>query len=288
MTRPLNLADIIEVMADSVPDRMAFISDAGNRTYAELDDNATRLANHLIANGIHPGDHVAVHAANGPEWAEAFYGVQKARAVPINVNFRYVHDELSYLYDNCQAVAAIVGEDYADVVRGLNAATLRHILVIGEEYDAALAAASDVRPEIGRSEDDHYIVYTGGTTGMPKGVVWRQEDVILGALNELRYRAPIESVEKLGEEAAANANPLRMMVCGPLMHGGSQWTMCNSHVGGAVFTLYCGSHFDPEAVLDLVESSGTNSLALLGDAMARPVMEALAANPDRWDLSALF
>lgn len=76
MTRPLNLADIIEVMADSVPDRMAFISDAGNRTYAELDDNATRLANHLIANGIHPGDHVAVHAANGAEWAEAFYGVQ--------------------------------------------------------------------------------------------------------------------------------------------------------------------------------------------------------------------
>ncbi len=290
MPRPLNLADILEVMADSVPDRAAFITEIGTTTYAQLDARATRLANHLRSEGIAPGDHVAIHAANCVEWAESFYGIIKARAVPINVNFRYVHGELAYLYENSGAVASIVGAAYADVVRAVaaEAPALGHILTIGDDYEAALAAAASERPDVQRSGDDRYIVYTGGTTGTPKGVLWRQEDLILGALNELRYRAPIESVEKLGEEAAANANPLRMMVCGPLMHGGSQWSMGNAHVGGSVFALYCGASFDPAAVLDLVVESGTNSLALLGDAMARPIIEAIEAEPDRWDLSALF
>lgn len=290
MARPLNLADVLEVMADSVPDRLAFVTEHGQSTYSQLDERSTRLANHLVAQGVKPGDHIAVHAGNCVEWAESLYAAMKARAVAINVNFRYVHNELKYIYDNCQAVAAIVGPEYVEAVRRVNdeLGTLKHTLVIGEDYEAALAAASSDRLDNGRSGDDHYIVYTGGTTGMPKGVIWRQEDLLMGALNELRYRAPIESIEKLGEEAAANENPLKLMVCGPLMHGGSQWSMGNAHVGGSVFTLYCGTKFDPEKVLDLTVSSGTNSLALLGDAMARPVLDALEANPERWDLSQLF
>jgi acyl-CoA synthetase (AMP-forming)/AMP-acid ligase II len=284
--RPLNLADVFEVVSDAVPDRVAIATIDRDYTYAELDERSTRLANHLVSLGVRPGDHVAVHSRNRIEWVDAFYGCFKARAVPININYKYLHDELTYLYDNADCVAAIVAPEHLDAVRALDVPTLRHTIVLGEDYEAALAAASTERLG-GREAGDLYVLYTGGTTGNPKGVMWRHDDVILAALNASRFGAPIESVEKLGEEAAANENPMVLLACGPMMHGGSQWTMGNGHVAGCTLALYTEPNFHAEKVLDLVERAGVNSMTFLGDAMGRPVAEAILAEPDRWDLSAL-
>ena len=283
--RPLNLADILEAMADAMPDRAAIATIDRDYSYAEIDERSTRLANHLVSLGVRPGDHVAVHSANRIEWVDAFYACFKARAVPININYKYLHDELAYLYGNADCVAALIAPEHVEALEELGL-DLRARIVFGEEYDAALAAASTQRLG-GRSADDHYVLYTGGTTGNPKGVVWRHEDIILAALNAGRFGAPIESVEKLAEEAAANENPMVLLACGPMMHGGSQWILGNGHVSGATVALFTQPNFSAEAILDLVQKAGVVSLTFLGDAMGRPVAEAILAEPDRWDLSCL-
>jgi len=284
--RPLNLADVLEAIADAVPDRVAVATIDRDYTYAEIDERSTRLANHLVGLGIGPGDHVAVHSSNRIEWVDAWYGCLKARAVPININYKYLHDELTYLYTNADCVAAIIAPEHVDAVSGLEVPTLEHVIVLGEEYDAALAGASTERLD-GRSGDDVYVLYTGGTTGYPKGVIWRNEDLILAALNAARFGAPIESVEALATEAAAVETPMVMLACGPMMHGGSQWILGNAHVSGATVALYDQPNFSAEKILDLVQKAGVNSMTFLGDAMGRPVADAILAEPDRWDLSSL-
>jgi len=285
--RPINLADVVEALADAVPDRRAIATISRDYTYAEIDDRSTRLANHLVALGIRPGDHVAVHSANRIEWVDAFYGCLKARAVPININYKYLHDELAYLYSNADCVAAIIAPEHVDAVRELDVPTLEHLVVLGPEYDAALAAASTQRLS-GRTGDDPYVLYTGGTTGNPKGVIWRNEDLMRAALNAGRFGAPFDSIEQLAEEAAANETPMVLLACGPMMHGGSQWIMGNGHVSGATVALYDQPNFHAEKILNLVQKAGVNSLTFLGDAMGRPVAEAILAEPDRWDLSSLM
>ena len=288
--RSINLADILEQMADSVPERLAVVTEDHEYTYAQLDERATRLAHHLVSEGVKPDDHVAIHAVNCIEWVEAFFACFKARAVPINVNYRYVRNELKHVYADSGAVMTIVAPDYVEAVEEIRPELpeLKRVLVMGEDYERAIAEAPTSRQLEPRSGDDHYIVYTGGTTGLPKGVLWRQEDIVLAALNALRYGAPLESVEKLGEEAAANENPVRMITAGPLMHGGSQWILGNCLVAGATYIMYTRRSYDAEAYLDLAEKAKSNSLTVLGDAMARPLADALLAEPDRWDLSNVF
>jgi len=288
--RQFQLADVFEAVADAVPDREALMTETTTLTYAQLDDRATRLANHLASLGVVRGDRVAIHATNRPEWVETFYACMKLGAAPVNVNFRYVADELRYLYDDAGCVAVVVAPEFCGVLDEVADVLpdLRHRVVMGDDYEAALASASPVRNFTGRSPDDLYLIYTGGTTGMPKGVMWRHEDLIFGALNASRFGLPADSPDQLATEAAANPNPLRLMALGPMMHGGGQWVMGNAHVAGGTFILYCGERFDPVAVWDLTASSRANSIGTIGDAMARPLAEALAApgHPD-WDLSQL-
>ncbi len=289
-SRPLNLGDIIEQMADSVADRPAVITEEREYSYADIDERTTRLANYLVSTGIRPGDRVAVHAMNRIEWVDAFYGAMKARAVPINVNFRYRHEELRHIYGNSESVMTIIAPEYVDLVNEIRPALphLGQLLVLGEDYDAALAGASPQRRITGRSGDDLYILYTGGTTGLPKGVVWRQEDLIRGALNAQRLGAPLDSVEQLGAEAAANEFPMRVLTVGPLMHGGTQWIMGNGHVAGGTFVVSTQRSFDPVKALELASRAKVTSIAVLGDATARPLAEALLSEPGRWDLGSVL
>jgi acyl-CoA synthetase (AMP-forming)/AMP-acid ligase II len=289
--RHVHLGDIIEVLADAVGDKPAVVTGESERTYAELDDRSTRLANHLADAGVRPGEHVAIHAMNCVEWVESFYACVKLRAVPINVNYRYVEAELRYLYDNADCVAVVVAPEFVDAVESATDAltAMRHRLVIGDEYERAITAASSDRGFGERSPDDLYMIYTGGTTGMPKGVMWRQEDIVRGAMNAGRLGAPIDTVEQLGAEAAAAPGQGRLMALGPMMHGGGQWVMGNAHVAGGVFVLYTERRFDPHTVLELAARAGVHSLSTIGDAMARPIAEALldpACPP--YDLSNLF
>ncbi|MEO6605646.1 MAG: AMP-binding protein [Aeromicrobium sp.] len=284
--RPLTLADVLEAMADAVPDRRALVTMDRDYTYAELDERSTKLANHLVSIGIKPGEHVGIHSANRAEWIEAFYACFKARAIPININQKYLREELTYVYENADCVFTFIAPEHVSALEELDLPQLRGMLVFGDDYDAAVSGGSTERLG-GRTPDDHYVLYTGGTTGQPKGVVWRQADIILAALNANRYGAPIESVEQLAAEALANENPMVLLACGPMMHGGSQWIIGNAHVSGSTVALYTAPKFSAETLLDLVEDKRVISLTLLGDAMGRPVAEAVLAEPDRWDLSSL-
>ena len=289
--RHIQLGDVLEVIADAIPNEPALITNEVSFTYAQLDERVTRLANHLRSIGIRRGEHVGVHAQNCHEWVEAFYACAKISAVPVNVNYRYVEAELRYLYDNADCVAVIVAPEYVDAVNDVRDAlpNLRNLLVMGEEYESALAAASPVRDFDGRSPDDTYILYTGGTTGMPKGVMWRHEDVVLGAMNSARGNRPIERVEQLGEEAAASGFRARLMSIGPMMHGGGQWIMGNAITSGGCFVLYTKKRFDAMDVWRLVSDAVVTSVSTIGDAMARPLAEALLVDPrPDVDLSMLF
>ncbi len=220
MGRVFQLADVWEAIADAIPDVPAVITEDAEYSYRTLDERATRLANHLTEQGVGRGDNVAIHAMNCIEWVETFFALLKIGAVPINVNYRYVEAELRYIYDNAEVVAVVISPDYLpalDAVRDV-LPNLRHVLVIGEQYEAALAAASPERNFTGRTPDDIYMVYTGGTTGMPKGVMWRHEDILFAAMNSGRGGRPADSPEQLAEEAAASGFHARMMALGPLMH----------------------------------------------------------------------
>ncbi|HVM67074.1 MAG TPA: AMP-binding protein, partial [Acidimicrobiales bacterium] len=190
-----NLADLFECVADTVPDREALVWRDRRLTYRELDERATRMAHALATAGVGPGDHVGLYTYNRPEFLEAMIGAYKLRAVPYNVNYRYVAEELAYLLENADTVALVHGREFGPVVASVRerVPTLRATFAVEDgsgaplagdahPYEEALAAASPVRDFGPRSADDIYLLYTGGTTGMPKGVMWRQEDIFFATL----------------------------------------------------------------------------------------------------------
>ncbi|MEY2995935.1 MAG: hypothetical protein RLZZ39_760, partial [Actinomycetota bacterium] len=229
-----NLADLFEAAVDEWPDREYIADERERRTFAEMDARANRLAHHLLAEGVKAGDHVGIYALNRVEWVEALWAIFKIRAVWININYRYVEDELAYLFDNADLNYLIVEPEYADRARGV-APHLKQ-LVIGPEYEAALGAQSDVRDFEPRSDDDIYILFTGGTTGMPKGVVWRHADVVmaLGGGIDVFTGDKMQSPEGFVEKGR-NGFPLVSYPLPPLMHGASQWSvMSQSFLGNKV------------------------------------------------------
>lgn len=288
MSLTFNLADLFEALADAGPDRLALIAPPARLTFGELDERATRLANHLAGEmGVGAGDHVAIHARNRVEWIESLLACFKIRAVPINVNYRYVEAELRYLYDNADCVAAIIEPDYLDVVNALKAdmPTLGPVLVMGPDYEAAIATASPVRAFGPRSGDDLYIVYTGGTTGMPKGVMWRHEDAFFAVAGGGKLgNGAIERPDDIAANAAGGQACL--MATTPIMHGGAQWMFFFACYAGGTAVIWTGRNFDPPAVLQLAADAKAHSLQIIGDAMGRPLAEALKTTAA--DLSNLF
>jgi fatty-acyl-CoA synthase len=292
--RVFNLADLFDVMADAAPDRTALVAGDVRLTYRELDERANRVAHHLLDRGIGPGDHVGIYSWNRAEWIEAMFGAWKARAVPININYRYVPDELRYLFANADLKALIFEAEFADNVAAVrdDVPTLRHLLSIDAatpgavEYEAALAAASGDRGFGPRSADDLYVLYTGGTTGMPKGVMWRSEDIFFAAMGGGNFGGPPVTTP---EQLADNAEKPMVVQLGnaPLMHGGGQWASCIGFFNGHTYVMYTGRRFDAEEVWTIAERERANSVMVVGDAMARPLGESLAAHPGRWDLASV-
>jgi 3-oxocholest-4-en-26-oate---CoA ligase len=281
-----NLADLFESVADAIPDRLALVCGERRLTYAELDRRANRLAHHLLAARIGPGDHVGVHLFNGTEYVEAVLAALKVRAVPINVNYRYVADELRSLYRDAGLVALVHEAELGprvDEVAG-DVPTLRHRLVVGGGYEETLAAQSDARGFAPRSGDDRYVIYTGGTTGPPRGVVWRQEDLFFAGMGGGNpWGEPVARPEEVAERAPAGS--LVTFPVPPLMHGAAQLgTFIGFFAGGTVVLI---RHFDAPEVWRLVERERVNTVSLVGDAMARPLADALAAGLEV-DTSSLF
>lgn len=279
-----NLADCFETVVDAVPDREALVAGDRRLTYAELDARANRLARWLADQGVGPGDHVGIHAYNCTEWMETFIGCFKLRAASINVNFRYTDDELRYLFADADLKAVVHGPEFSPPFDG-------PMLEIGEAYEQAIAAQSPERagPVGERSDDDHYVIYTGGTTGYPKGVIWRHEDAFFAVFGGGNYAGePVASREELAEKVAA-APGLTYLITPPLMHGAGQWvTFGAGFLQGAKVVLYDGATFDAAYAWDLVERERVQSITIVGDAIGRPLADALAAHPGRWDTSSLL
>ena len=284
-----NLADLFESVADAVGDREAVVSDLARLTYADLDRRSNQLARHLAELGVGHGDHVALALRNGHEYLEGMLAAFKLRAVPINVNTRYTTEELRYLLNDA-APAVVVHEPHLAellpaAVAGLHRAPA--LLDRAAGYDAALAAHPGHRLPVERSGDDRYLLYTGGTTGQPKGVVWRHEDLVFSALGGGN---PDGDPAQTPEEVAGNARRgrSRCLPASPFTHGTAQWTALATLLGGGTLVVDTGDRFDAARLLDLADREGATLLAIVGDAFARPVADALAAQPGRWALDDLL
>ncbi len=296
-----NLADLFENAADHFGDREYLVVAGKRRTYAEMEERANRLAHHLAGQGVGPGDHVGIYAYNSVEWVETLWAVFKLRAVWVNINYRYVEGELRYLFENADLGAIVFQREFAPRVAGVRdeLPMLRHAVMIEDgsgvdvapnldavNFEAAMADGAPRRDFGERSPDDIYILYTGGTTGMPKGVVWRHEDVFfaLGGGIDVVAGTRVERPEAMAEKGLAQG-PSTSLPIAPLMHGATQWSvMGGSFVGNKIVLV---PKFDPREVWQLVERERANIIMITGDAMGRPLIEAFADDAHEYDLSSL-
>ncbi|HTK15738.1 MAG TPA: acyl-CoA synthetase [Acidimicrobiia bacterium] len=286
-----NLADLWERVVDTVPDHEALVCGGRRLTFAEEDERANRLANALAARGVGPGDHVACYLYNSIEYLEVMIAAFKLRAVPINVNYRYVEDELRYLLDDADVKAVVFHREFAPKLAAIRSSLPDvHTYVAVEDgtepapadleafdYDAMLGNASPERRFGPRSADDLYILYTGGTTGMPKGVMWRHEDVFFGALGGAGGGGkPITSPEQIAERCTEPRT--RCVPACPFMHGTAHWMGFSALYTGGAVVIPAEHHLDALALWRLVERDKANFMVIVGDAFARPMLDALRSD----------
>ncbi|MFJ6886272.1 acyl-CoA synthetase [Streptomyces californicus] len=310
-----NLADLFESVVDVVPDREALLyvdhpgTGAERRlTYAELDASANRIAHHLIDAGIRPGEHLGLHLYNGVEYLQTVLGALKARIVPVNVNYRYVEEELVYLYRDADLAALVFDGEFDERVAAAapQATGLRHLIRVGPAPTARTgpSAATPPGPPVvpfgeaersgsagrgfaSRSGDDQFIIYTGGTTGMPKGVMWRQEDLFFSGLGGGAPTGdPVKSPGELARRVAAGGEGITFFPTPPLMHGTSTLTAFIGFNFGQRVVVH--RKFVPEEVLRTIEREKVTSVSLVGDAMLRPLIDCLKGPCRGTDCSSLF
>lgn len=299
-----NYANLWESVARAVPDRPALIHGDRVIAWSAFSARADALAAHLVAAGLTRQSKVAAYLYNGPEYLETYFAAFKAGLVPFNTNYRYGDDELIYLFDNADAEAVVFNAAFAEMagkVRGRLPKVKTWICVAepgfacpdwAQDYDAITAAAApaDYAAPWGRSADDLLFMYTGGTTGMPKGVMWRQEDLFKalgGGANLLLGLPPLETCAEAGARAAASAEPQITIPVAPLMHATGQFISFGSLVAGGTVATLTGRRFDPAALFDEVDRIKANGLVIVGPAFAAPMLETLDAHPGRWTLPSL-
>jgi acyl-CoA synthetase (AMP-forming)/AMP-acid ligase II len=296
----INIADLFEAVVDTVGSNEALVcasTAAGVEvrwSYDELEDQTNRMANLWADLGIGAGDHVGLHLHNGWPYIVAMLGLFKLRAVPVNVNYRYVADELRYLFDDADLVGVMTEPSSVAMVEGLAAELpgLRHVVVAGDDLPARLAASSASRPAGPRSADDLYLLYTGGTTGMPKGVMWRQEDIYFASLGGRGTRSkgipPLERAEDIVERVRTGDPIMRRLPLCPLMHGGAMWVALQTHLNGGSLIVSTDRHFDAAGALRLMADERVELIMIIGDATGRPMADELASAPEgTYDLAAL-
>ncbi|HEV2530994.1 acyl-CoA synthetase [Phenylobacterium sp.] len=304
--RSWTFADVWEAIAASQPDRPANIQGERVLSWGEFDARADALAAHLISAGLGHQAKIAAYLYNGPEYLETYFAAFKAGYAPVNTNYRYGPEELTYLFDNADAEAVVFHAGFADIVAGLRARLpkVKAWIAVAEpghpvpawadDYDAIVARVPAQRPvkaPWGRSGDDLLLLYTGGTTGMPKGVMWRQDDLfnVIGAGGNAALGVPpAESVEALIARIGApdHLRPMSLIAC-PQMHGTGQFSsFITFNQGGAVATLP-SRKFNPIELWNEAERLQATGIVIVGLAFSTPMLEALEAHPGRWDLSAV-
>ena len=294
-----------QALADALGERPCLIWRDRTFSWDEVTDRTRRFANLLGAHGVKrqrslgdcqawesPHDHVALYATNSNAYLEAMIGASKAGAVAVNVNYRYVADELAYVLNDANAAAVLYQGKFAETLADVLPRLHRQPLLIriddktpdsliegAIDYEEGLAAASEERPAIEWLADDLYVLYTGGTTGHPKGVLWRQTDFLVAALG---VRGPDgNEVEELSQlVAAASRRNLRALPAPPLMHGAAHWNALSCWIGGGTVVIQDNTdHLDPADVLDVCERHSVTSILIVGDAFARPLIDEQRLRP---------
>ncbi len=297
-----NLADLFELVVDTVPDNDALVVGDVCLTYRELDERINRAAHVLQEQGVKRGDHIGLYLYNGSPYVEGMLGAYKIGAVPVNVNYRYVEEELVYLFDDADLVCVIHDQEFGPTITDVveKVPGVQTFIAVADDsgadcsaigsldYEELLAAASPERDFPDRSPDDYYILYTGGTTGMPKGVLWRQEDIFFAALGGGNIGGdPIEDPSELAGKLTPGGGA-GMLIIAPLMHGAAQWTLYIGFFMGNKMVLSTARKFDPAEAWRLVGKEGIVSIGIVGDAIGRPLIEALEELGDSVDASSLF
>ncbi|HEX4775316.1 MAG TPA: AMP-binding protein, partial [Acidimicrobiia bacterium] len=308
-----NIGTVHETVAAVVPDRECIVWRDRRLTYRDVTDRSRRLASYLHRaglgahterselNGWESGqDHVALYLYNGNEYLEGMLGAFKARVAPFNVNYRYVAEELRYLFQDGRPRAIVYHASFAPLLAEVlpQLPDVAVLLQVADEsgeallpgavdYEEALASVEPELPPVETSPDDLYLLYTGGTTGMPKGVAWRQDDIFMGAMGgrQIGTWQEFTSYEEIAQAAQAS-NGLRMMPTPPFMHGASQWAAFICMTGGGTIVVQDTTrHLDPVDVWSTVAREGVQSLTVVGDALARPLIDELERGD--YDVSSL-
>ncbi len=296
-----HFADLFETVAAAAPDRNVVVFGDRQVTWGEFDRRADGVASRLIEAGLQRQSKVMVYLYNSPEYLETCAGALKAAMAPANVNYRYGPGEVSYLFENADAEAAVFDVEFApllDSIRG-ELPLMKLWLAVGDPSavpdwavpyeEAAATPRRDDRPE--RRPDDLLLQYTGGTTGMPKGVMWAQED-LFRAMGQggsaLLGIEPVESLQELADRTAAASGPseVALMAC-PLMHATALGNTFQMLPLGATIVLLQNRRFDPAELWSVVEANGVTWLTMVGDAFGRPLLAELEKSPGRWNLDSL-
>lgn len=310
-----NFADAWETVAELVPRAPALVHGDRRVLWQDFERRADALARFLLEAGVKAQDKVAQYLHNGPEYLESVFAAFKAGLVPVNTNYRYTEDELFYLWDNADATAVVFHGTFAERIERLRSrlpavttwiwvddgtaarpswavayedAVLTHgHSPSGPPASGAGAEHGPVKPPWGRSGDDLLLLYTGGTTGMPKGVMWRQDDLLRKLNSSNMIRIPEDDGIPGLRKTIVGSGPSLVPAC-PLMHGTGLFTaMGTLLIGGCVVTL-TQRHFDAVELLDTIDRENVNVIAIVGDAFAKPILSALDAHPGRYSLSTLL
>jgi acyl-CoA synthetase (AMP-forming)/AMP-acid ligase II len=302
-----NFADVWEAVAETLPEAPALTQGSRTQTWQETDHRADNVARWLLGAGVAKQDKVALYLYNCPEYLEATFAIFKVGLVPINTNYRYADDELAYLWENADAVAVVFHGVFAERIEGIRERIpgIRSWLWVDDgtapcpswavPYETVATddatgdgAGERVRAPWGRGPDDLNLLYTGGTTGMPKGVMWRQDD-LFALLNGSGFRKYDEEagVEGVRASLAEQGPGMTLLPACPLMHGTGGFTALECLSEGGRVVLLASRQFDAVELLDTVEREKVNGLIIVGDAFGKPILAALDANPGRWDLSSL-
>lgn len=303
----LGIAELHEAIAATRPNEECLVFRDKRFTWADITNRTRQLANYLAAQGLgchteraniagwETGqDHLAIYLHNGNEYLEAMLGSWKARVAPFNVNYRYVAEELQYLLTDSQATACIVHSRFAPLLQEVRPSlpNLKVIIQVPDSsnndllpgavwYEDALAQSSTDKPAAGYSGDDLYILYTGGTTGMPKGVLWRNADAVVECFGGSKTATTVE------EFVAEAVGGLRALPSPPFMHGAGHWIAMRTWLsGGTIIVQSQPDRLDPEDIWGLIEKEKANFLLIVGDAFARPLLDGLSART--YDLSTLL
>ena len=298
-----NAADIFEGVVDRVPDREAIVHGSTRLTYKELDARSNKAANALKKLGIKKGSHIGIYAFNCVEWLEIMLGAYKLCAIPININYRYVEEELKYLIENADMEAIFYHKQFSRKLENIKGQLplLKSFICINDhsddedaieesfEFENLIINEDESRLKVQRSGDDQYILYTGGTTGMPKGVVWRMEDVLMtlgggiDAVTGEKYKTPEEFADKCFQDQTI------ALALAPFMHGGAQWQSFNAFFSGWKLIINDQISFDADYIWEVVAKEKVMNLTIMGDAMGRPLCDALPKAIEKGlDLSSLF